>query len=151
VSSGAACYKSLDLSASASPEAVDAARMLADMLVLAGSREGEQAFWNEEARGVLTGLILHVAANAPLELRTLTQVRTLLTLPPEPFTDLLEEMQGTQAAGGLVARAAARILQKADRERSGVLSTAQSHTHFLDSPRMARVLERSTVDLAVLK
>src|SRR5207244_11184492 len=50
-----------------------------------------------------------------------------------------------------VARAAARRLQKADRERSGVLSTAQSHTHFLDSPRMARVLERSTVDLAVLK
>jgi type IV secretion system protein VirD4 len=32
-----------------------------------------------------------------------------------------------------------------------VLSTAQSHTHFLDSPRMARVLDRSTVDLGALK
>jgi len=146
-----ATYNPLDLIDAASAEAVDDARLIADMLVLPGAREGEQAFWNEEARGVLTGLILHVAANAPVELRTLTQVRALLTLPPEPFTDLLEEMQGSQAAGGLVARAAARIAQKADRERSGVLSTAQSHTHFLDSPRMARVLERSTVDLSLLK
>lgn len=151
VAEAGANYNPLDLIDAASAEAVDDARLIADMLVLPGAREGEQAFWNEEARGVLTGLILHVAANAPAELRTLTQVRALLTLPPEPFTDLLEEMQGTQAAGGLVARAAARILQKADKERSGVLSTAQSHTHFLDSPRMARVLERSTVDLSVLK
>jgi type IV secretion system protein VirD4 len=148
---GSATYNPLDLIDAASAEAVDDARLIADMLVLPGAREGEQAFWNEEARGVLTGLILHVAANAPVELRTLTQVRALLTLPPEPFSDLLEEMQGSQAAGGLVARAAARIVQKADRERSGVLSTAQSHTHFLDSPRMARVLERSTVDLSLLK
>ncbi len=147
----AATYNPLDLIDAASAEAVDDARLIADMLVLPGAREGEQAFWNEEARGVLTGLILHVAASSPAEHRTLTQVRALLTLAPEPFNELLEEMQGTQAAGGLIARAAARILQKADRERSGVLSTAQSHTHFLDSPRMARVLERSTVDLSVLK
>ncbi len=118
---------------------------------LPGAREGEQAFWNEEARGVLTGLILHVAASAPPELRTLPQVRALLTLPPEPFADLIEEMQASPAVGGLVARAAARLLQKAEKERSGVISTAQNHTHFLDSPRMARVLERSTVDLSVLK
>jgi type IV secretion system protein VirD4 len=151
VAEGAATYNPLDLIDTGTAEAVDDARMLADMLVLPGAREGDQAFWNEEARGVLTGLILHVAASAPPDLRTLTQVRALLTLPPEPFTDLLEEMQGSQAAAGLVARAAARIVQKADRERSGVLSTAQSHTHFLDSPRMAHVLARSTVDLSVLK
>ena len=148
---GGATYNPLDLIDATSAEAVDDARLIADMLVLPSAREGEQVFWNEEARGVLTGLILHVAANAPVDLRTLTQVRALLTLPPEPFADLLEEMQSSQAADGLVARAAARIAQKADRERSGVLSTAQSHTHFLDSPRMARVLERSTVDLSLLK
>ncbi len=50
-----------------------------------------------------------------------------------------------------MARAAARLLQKAENDRSGVLSTAHSHTNFLDSPRMARVLRRSTVDLSVLK
>ncbi len=151
IAEGQATYNPLDLIDATSAEAVDDARLLADMLVLPGTREGEQAFWNEEARGALTGLILHVAANAPAEMRTLTHMRELLTLPPQPFADLLEEMQATKAAGGLVARAAARLLQKAPKERSGVVSTAQSHTHFLDSPRIARVLERSTVDWSMLK
>ena len=148
---GSAAYNPLDLVDLASPDALDDARMLADMLVLPEGREGDQAFWNEEARAVLAGLILHVAASAPPELRTLTHVRTLLTLPPEPFRDLLDEMRDSPVLDGLVARSAARILQKAERERSGVISTAQSHTHFLDSPRMATVLRRSTVDLRVLK
>ena len=148
---GYAAYNPLDLVDPASADAVDDARMIADMLVLPEGRDPEHAFWNEEARGVLAGLILHVASSAPAELRTLTHVRTLLTLPPEPFRHLLDEMSESEAAGGLVARAAARIRQKAEKERSGVISTAQSHTHFLDSPRMARVFGRSTIDLAVLK
>ena len=148
---GSAAYNPLDLVDPASPDAVDDARMLADMLVLPEGREGDQAFWNEEARAVLSGLVLHVTASAPPELRTLTHVRTLLTLPPEPFRNLLDTMSQSDAIGGLVARSAARLLQKAERERSGVISTAQSHTHFLDSPRMGPVLRRSSVDLRVLK
>ena len=148
---GDATYNPLDLIDAASPEAVDEARMLADMIVLPEARGGDQLFWNEEARAVLTGLILHVAANSPPELRTLTHVRTLLTLAPDPFSELLKEMRDSESAGGLVSRSAARILQKAEKERSGVISTAQSHTHFLDSPRMARVMGRSTLDLSLLK
>ncbi len=58
------------------------------------------------------------------------------------------------AAGGLRGgRAAARLLQKVEEgKRSSVpLDRARSHTHFLDSWRMAEVLGRSTVDLPVLK
>ena len=151
VASGDATYNPLELIDPESPEAVDEARTLADMIVLPEGQAGEQLFWNEEARAVLTGLILHVAANAAPELRTLSHVRTLLTLPPESFAELLKDMRESPAVHGLVSRSAARILQKAERERSGVISTAQSHTHFLDSARMARVLSRSTVDLSILK
>jgi type IV secretion system protein VirD4 len=151
VAGGDATYNPLDLIDAGDAEAVDDARLLADMIVLPDSRAGDQVFWNEEARGVLTGLILHVAASTPPHLRTLTHVRSLLTRPPERFAELLQEMRESDAAGGLVARAAARLLQKAEKERSGVVSTAQSHTHFLDSPRMTQVLGRSTVDLSTLK
>src|SRR5205085_7902263 len=51
----------------------------------------------------------------------------------------------------LAARASARLEQKADRERSGVISSAQRHTHFLDSPAMELVLGASDVDLRALK
>lgn len=145
-------YNPLDLVQPEGAEGLDDARMLADMLVMPNdAREGEQAFWNEEARGLLTGLVLHVATTAPPELKTLLHVRRLLTLAPEEFSVLLSDMRASEAANGLVARAAARLLQKADKEKSGVVSTAQSHTHFLDSPRMARALARTTVDLSALK
>jgi type IV secretion system protein VirD4 len=60
-------------------------------------------------------------------------------------------MQASTAAGGLVARAANRHLGKSDREAAGVLSAAQRHTHFLDSPRMVAVLGRSDFRFADLK
>ncbi len=151
VVAGSAAYNPMDLIDASGLDAADDARLLADMLVLAEGREGEQAFWNEEARGLLTGLILHVASSSPPQLRTLTHVRTLLTLAPDSFQQLVVDMGNSEACNGLVARSAARLLQKADRERSGVISTAQSHTHFLDSPRMTRVLAASTLDLSSLK
>lgn len=52
-------------------------------------------------------------------------------------------MQDSDAAGGLISRAANRFLGKADREAASVLSNAQRHTHFLDSPRIAKCLARS--------
>jgi type IV secretion system protein VirD4 len=62
-------------------------------------------------------------------------------------------MAATDRAHGLIARAANRHSQKADRERSGVVSTAQRHTHFLDSPAILRTLATgaATFDLAALK
>lgn len=60
-------------------------------------------------------------------------------------------MQESKGCDGLIARAANRHLGKSDREASGVLSSAQRHTHFPDSPRMKRVLERSDFQFIDLK
>lgn len=50
-----------------------------------------------------------------------------------------------------MARAANRQRGKDAREAAGVLSSAQRHTHFLDSPRMAAVMDRSDFRFADLK
>ena len=60
-------------------------------------------------------------------------------------------MQESDAAHGLVRRAANRHLGKADREAAGVLSSAQRHTHFLDSPRMSVTMATSDFSFADLK
>lgn len=60
-------------------------------------------------------------------------------------------MQDNSAVNGLVARAANRHLAKSDREASGVLSSAQRHTHFLDSSRMTQVMQTSSFDFVDLK
>ena len=154
-----AAFNPVDVIRPEGGDLLEGASLLADMLVVptAGRGGGENAFWAEEAKALLSGLILYVAAKEtdgygrPTERRTLLRVRELLTLPREEFRELMEAMERSTLAGGLVARAAARLLQKEEKERSGVVSTAQSHTHFLDSPRMARVMGRSTFDLAALR
>lgn len=136
---------------------LESAQLLADMLVVpADHTGGEERFWEEEAKALLSGLILHVATAAGEQgetapHRTLLRVRELLTLPRKEFLALMRAMARSGAAGGLVRRAAARHLQKEHRERSGVVSTAQSQTHFLDSARMGDVLSRSSFDLGALK
>jgi type IV secretion system protein VirD4 len=151
VVNGAASFNPLDIIDVSGPDANDDAWMIADMLVVPNESIAEETFWNEEARALLAGMVMFVAAKGQSELRTLTHLRSLLTLPPDQFQFMLTEMRDSDAVGGLVARAAARLLQKAERERSGVMSTAQRHTHFLDSPRMARVLSSSSFALADIK
>nr|ACV81778.1 TraG [Paracoccus aminophilus JCM 7686] len=83
--------------------------------------------------------------------RNLATLRDYLTRAPAAFAALIADMQASTAAAGLVARAANRHLGKSDREAAGVLSSAQRHTHFLDSPRMTAVLGRSDFRFADLK
>ncbi|AYM07054.1 hypothetical protein At1D1460_28120 [Agrobacterium tumefaciens] len=71
-------------------------------------------------------------------------------LPHADIEGVIEDTD-SDAVRGLVARAANRHLGKSDREAAGVLSAAQRHTHFLDSPRMTAVLSRSDFRFADLK
>lgn len=127
------------------------AAVLADALVYDPPGQGGEAHWNEEAKALIAGVILQVVTSEPHGRRDLARVRALLTAAPDAFRQLLEAMQANHAAGGLVARAANRHLGKSDREAAGVLSSAQRHTHFLDSPRMTAVMGRSDFAFADLK
>jgi type IV secretion system protein VirD4 len=127
------------------------ASTLADALVFDEPGMAGEAHWNEEAKALIAGLLLKIVAAEPLRRRHLATLRDYLTLAPEHFAALLKRMQESDAARGLVARAANRHLGKSDREAAGVLSAAQRHTHFLDSPRMTAVLSRSDFRFADLK
>lgn len=136
------------------PESLDLAEdaaLIAEALVYDPPRQVGEAHWNEEAKALIAGLILHIVTSAPPALRTLATLRDYLTRSSDRFLALLDDMQANTAAGGLVARAANRQLGKSEREASGVLSAAQRHTHFLDSPRMAKVTAHSDFVFADLK
>lgn len=145
-----AAYNPLDAIDPTSPDIAEDAAGLADALVVDPPGVSEP-HWNEEAKALLAGLILHVVTAEEPYCCTLSTLRELITLSPDQFRALLTRMQASPAAGGLVARAANRHLAKSDREASGVLSAAQRHTHFLDSPRMGRVMARSDFGFADLK
>jgi type IV secretion system protein VirD4 len=133
-----------------SADVVEDAMLLADSLVV-GSDDPEDTFWAGEAKAFLAGLILHIITTEPRERRHLGTLREFLTFGETEFDWLIDDMRANHAAYGLVARAADRLMQKAKRERSGVISSAQAQTHILDSPRMVSAMCASDFDLAHLK
>ena len=138
-----ACYNPLDRLTPDSLDLGEDAASLTEALVMDPAGQVQEAHWNEEAKAILGGLIMFCVCHEDSDRRSLATVREYLTLPPEKLRALLELMQDSDAAGGLISRAANRFLGKADREAASVLSNAQRHTHFLDSPRIARCLARS--------
>ena len=135
--------KSLDLG--------EDAASLAEALVIDPPGQQSEAHWNEEAKALLAGLIMFAVSHEDQDRKTLATVREYLTLPPEKFRALLELMQDSAAAGGLIARAANRFLGKSDREAASVMSSAQRHTHFLDSPRIVAATARSDFQFSALR
>ena len=145
-----AAYNPLDLLDPGSERFAEDAAALADAIVSDPPGEVREAHWNEEAVALLSGLILLCASSEPPARRNLARVRAYLTQPPETFHQLLEAMQASDAAGGLVARAANRRLGQNEREAASVLSTAQRHTHFLDSTSIAEATSRTDFRFADL-
>jgi len=132
-----------------SPECVSDSASLADSLVIRSS--GEESHWDDTAASFLQGLVLYVAA-LPESERHLGTLRQVITQPEDSLTALLKELSlDEETAHGMIARFANVFLGKADRERSGVLSTAQRHTAFLDDPRVVETLKSSDLDFQKLK
>lgn len=123
-----------------SPDLSEDAMSLADALVVDPAGQSGDPHWNEEAKSFLSGLIMFCVAHEEPARRNLGAVREYLTLPPDRMTALLKLMQDSDAAAGLVAR-----------EAASVLSNAQRHTHFLDSPRIAKVMARSDFHFSNLR
>ena len=144
-------YNPLDRLSAASPDLGEDAASLSEALVMDPPGQVSEAHWNEEAKALLSGLIMFAVAHEDEGRRTLATVREYLTLPPAKTRALLELMQDSDAAGGLIARAANRFLGKSEREAASVMSSAQRHTHFLDSPRIATATARSDFRFSALR
>lgn len=123
----------------------DDAMMLADTLVV----NDRPDHWQQEATALIAGVIMYIAAHEPDERRNLMRLNHLLSLPADKFAELLNAMQNSHIPA--VKRTGARFAGKAPNEASGVLSSAQSHLHFLESPNIAKVLERSDFNLLDIK
>jgi type IV secretion system protein VirD4 len=134
-------FNPLDWIKADDPDAVENAFLLADALVISEGG-GEGRFWDDEAKALLSGLILFVATDpGEAENRTLGRVRDILTLDNEAMNDIWRRMYAHP--NPVVSSTGARTAGKDAKLFSSVMASAQSHTHFLDSPRIRESLVRS--------
>lgn len=124
------------------------AMLLADALVVADGK-GE-AFWLEESKALLQGVILFVATDEDEQHhRHLGRVRDLLLLDGDGMKELFTRM--LHSLHHVVTSTGARCLQKEERLLANVVASAQAQTHFLDSTRIRESLSASDFKFEDLK
>lgn len=149
--------------------AVDDAGRIAAAIIVRESKN--DPFWEDAARGLMKGLILHVLTFLSFkDIRNLVTVRKLLMEGdwlgieaaramgveklPTPFAMLWQSMIRNKAFGGVVSGVGEQMFSMADKAEktlSGILEQARTSTVFLDGAPMRRLLEKSDFDLAAIK
>ncbi len=148
----------------ASETIIEDAGLISDALVVAG---GKDPHWDESARALIEGLLLHIATDPAFEnqrnlltLRRLIGQALILTGDGENFAlerEMLRNAARLQAAdatahlGQVVEQAVRDFFERPPNERAGVLSTTRRHTKLFDYQAMRRVLEGHDFNLRELK
>lgn len=152
-------------------EAVDEAGRIADALVVVQEKGGSDPFWDESARSLVRGIILHVLTDPFYEdRRNLITVRQLIargdwetieTLKAEGEEDLpsahellFEGMRRNDHFDGVIASAGdsfGNMALNSSKTFESVIQVANRNTEFIDSPGMRRCLEASDFALSDLK
>lgn len=118
--------------------------------------KGMSDHWSKTAHAFLTGLIIHLGyiARAQGRSATLPDVVAALSDPNRDVKALYEEMRQNKHVNGTphktVAEAASDMLNRAENERSGVLSTAMSYLSLYRDPLVARNVSRSDFKISDL-
>lgn len=144
-------FNPLDFVSADSPDLLQELEGIVDAIAVPPAGTTADPHWHVEARAVMLAMLLHIATKAPAPMRNLVTLRKWLRYAPDDLDALLRKIAASDAADGLVGEAGRRVLQKADKELSGVLSSAHGHTDWLNSRAVSATLLRSTFDPRQLK
>lgn len=126
------------------------AQVLADMLVDPEGALQSRSHWQLRAFELLVAVILWTLYAEPI--KTLARLAEILADPNRPILDLLEDMLRRPIKDGaphpVVAAGARQLLDMAEAERSGVVSTALGFLSLYRDPVLARATEVSDFSIA---
>lgn len=136
---------------------VSDAQNIANILVRTGEDSPQERYWQEAAASITTGMILHVCYEAELEGRVacLADLSHVFTRPGSSFRETLEELLNFEHDPGgahdwhmptgqrtrthpVVREKAQEMLDKEERDFSGVLSTAKTALTLYSDPLVAK-------------
>ena len=139
------------------PRDVSDAQNVADMIVRTGEDSPQERYWQDAAGSITTGMILHVcyAAAGSGRVACLADLSAVFTRPGQTFRETLAELEsfphdpehehqwrtaeGERTATHPVVREKVReMLDKEDKDFSGVLSTAKTALTLYSDPLVAR-------------
>lgn len=161
---GSDCYNPFDEMAKVAENdaerAISYAAKIAQALVKSMSEK--ETYWDNAARTLLRGLILYIFAYEPEDRRNLLRLRQLVmegdidsyneavkagVIEKESAFDMLMAQMMSKRKDGVygdaISAAAGSIAMMGAGQQGSVVTTAQEHTAFLDTPEIRRVCEKS--------
>ena len=142
LSLGTSAFNPLDLVDPNSPNLSDDVAMIAETIV--PITVGKDDHFNDRARAVIGGLLVHLLT-ASKEEKTLATLWRWLRMPAPDWDALMVEMGGNaHPVGGDIARTTAfdcvTMAERSEREFGSIMSTCNKWTDFLKSPALRRDL-----------
>ncbi len=138
------CYNPLDWISSNAGQMVDDVQKITSILI------EKQEFWENEARALITGVILFLIAD---DTKPTTFGEVVRTLRSDDTAHMLAS--GLDVFGDKIHPVGymnlAAFLQKADKERSGVISTANSKLDLWSNPIIDKTTSRSDFNIETFK
>lgn len=131
-------YNPLTILRPESDTLIEDAGLIADALVVPSG--GKDTHWDETAKSLIEGLILHTVTTYDEERRNLNTVADLLFGKHGPIKSVLDEMKLNESLDGIVSAAAVTMLEKGDSELLSVVSNARKNLRFLQYKSMQDVL-----------
>jgi type IV secretion system protein VirD4 len=130
------------------PTLIDDARAAAEAMIVRPAEGDRDPFWNNSAAALLTSLTTATLLLVGGDDRNLSTVREFLT-DPGLLKVVIAELQ---KLGGIPARLGNQVERQSmsEKEFAGVVSTANTHSNFLDSELVAAMINRSTFSADVL-
>ncbi|MEX0899864.1 MAG: type IV secretory system conjugative DNA transfer family protein [Gammaproteobacteria bacterium] len=138
-------FNPLDVIDGETSQGLEDAMVLSEMLVPMGSVVAGDRFWNDRARSLIFGLILHCATGRPPVLRNLSEVRYLLNQSQTDLGFTMKEMQ--RSKNNFVQQAAAVLNTASDKVGQSIVSTAQSEIDFLIGDNVNQATSKTGFDL----
>lgn len=141
---GQSTYNPLDILKLDLMNLSDDVMMIAEAIVPM-TAQGDTDHFNNRARTVIAGLLLHLVSAEPVEKRHLATLWQWLRLDDEQWGALLDAMSENNSpeAGEIVQATANEIVSlkaQGQKEYASVISTAQKWTDFLKSPALRKSL-----------
>lgn len=138
----------IDLIDPDSPDYIETCRELANLLVVRSGNE-KDPHWNDSAEATIAAFLAVIALSDAKD-RNLQSLRHIVS-SRESYCQTVEKMQRWEGGGGFIQRLGNLLTWFIDRELGSVMTTANRHTQFLDTPLVAANTSRGNFDPGLLK
>ncbi|TFF37927.1 type IV secretory system conjugative DNA transfer family protein [Mucilaginibacter psychrotolerans] len=139
-------YNPLDiLSDKSSPHLIDDADIIAEMIVPV-EKDDKNKFFTDNARGILSGLVLHLATTHDKRERTLEKLWKWVRLSGDDWDNLLADMAiNIDPVNGEAIRTSAnailQLMKAGDKTFGSIMATLIQCTDFLKSPSLQKSMQ----------